>query len=67
VLLLLLLLGVLLPAGQGCGALFRDQTGPDNGDVDMTFTATEMFTGETYSFPADFEGSVVYLLFFADG
>jgi hypothetical protein len=59
---------LLLAAGAGC-QLFRQEApdpGTETGD-EISFTASELFTGEQLQFPDDFAGQVVYLVFFADG
>lgn len=57
----------LLAAGPGC-SLFRQQDSVPEAEEDkITFSAADLFTGETLHFPDDFPDQVVYLVFFADG
>jgi hypothetical protein len=36
-------------------------------EYEISFTANELFTGESVNFPADFQGEVVYLGFYLYG
>ncbi len=57
----------LLSTGPGC-SLFRQQDPVPEAEEDtITFSAADLFTGETLHFPDDFPDQVVYLIFFADG
>ena len=62
---------LLLAAASGCGLFGRQNSGPgvDPGPEESmsNFSAPELFSGEIISFPGDFEGRVVYLVFFANG
>lgn len=64
-LLVWLLLLVLLVVSAGCGK--RGQSKGDESEFEVSFTAKDLFSGETVDFPGDYLGDVVYLCFFSFG
>ncbi len=57
--LVLALVVVYLVGGQVCRP-------GDDPDQEFTFQATDLITGKTVKFPADFKGQVVYLNYFSN-
>lgn len=73
-----LLLLCLLACVPGCGKQVEQKAGDtDTGktgeagseitEFEISFTATELFTGEKVNFPRDYLGDVIYLIFFSFG